>query len=398
MKHSKRLVLLLIAATVIVAVLVVVFAVILPMRAQTKRSEAALDAIQNATPAPTAVPTPEPAPTPQPPWRVQVMRRYGNNGALGFLKEFDPEGRLLADEEDGVRREYTYDGAGNLVKLTNYRKGAEGENRVSSWKEYQYDADGRKREELTYHEDGNGGAYLDEQFSSTYDEHGNILRYEKSSKRDGLYEWEDYSYTYDEVGRIVKEVCTGTHVSDGACTQTDTYRYDAEGRLLEHQGKFVTERETQDPYSEREVYEYNESGLLVKETEYWMGALNMSTVYAYDEQGRLIGKEEYSGGELSAFEMYEYYDNGVLRSSSRRYGDGRRIRYQEFDENGRETDGDIRYTYDEAGRVVQKIDENDTPECTKYVYDEAGRLIRENYFLIFDGEEPWGYAEYEYLY
>ncbi len=399
--QRKHLIPILLAAALVIAALVVVFAVIRPLNAQAAKTQAALDALENATPAPTAAPTPEPTATPEPPWRAQIMRKYNADGERRGLEERDPNGLLLAEEDVyGVRTEYEYDAAGNVVKRTRYQIEKNGDRSLSFWKEYRYNADGKELEELVYHTTGGGESYLDRRFTSTYDAHGNKLRYEKSSRDSGLYEWEDYTYTYDDAGRILRKVCVCTHVSDGAYTETIQNKYDAAGNLVDERHNLVTRMDTMSPFNDRTTYTYNELNQLIKMAD----SHGSSSVYEYDAAGYRVKVTDYEGGKLFAYTEFERYDNGELRKSTRYNENGTVRSVSCFDVAGNSLGGNVNYEYDAAGRPVRKnemsLRGDGVTGWTLYEYDGAGRLIRtESYTLRLDGSEQFSnYAEYEYVY
>lgn len=369
----------LIAAGVLaLAALIVIFAVILPMNARTAQTQAALVAARNTTPKPTQASTPTPAPTAEPPWRIQIMRRCSDEGVVSVVEARDPEGRMLYEEREGVRKEYIYDTNDKLVKLMQYTILDDGSLRASGRKEYSYDAVGNELEELQYditnNTDGQLESVLDERRSSTYDERGNIVRYEKSNKRSGLYEWEDTTYTYDTEERIVKTVCVNTHISEGSYTETSTYKFNAAGNQVEETHRLVSKNEWVDPYSERTTLEYNEQGQLIRENEYWNGRFNDYTIYQYDEEGRRRGWTNYQPNDSVNYR-------------------------RELDENGDPVEKGVEKTYDDAGRLVEKIEAND--DRTVYVYDDRGRLAREEFFRINSKTNDWYlryYNSYEYQY
>lgn len=351
--EKKRFIPILIAAAIVIIVLAVVFAVIVPMNARAKKSEAALGALQNAASV-SEIPAETPAPTPLPPWRVQIMRRYDAQDEQILLEERDPEGQLLAEEnEDIPRREYTYDEEGRLIKTYDTRSDGSPISHV----EYRYDAEGHELDEMEYtYKLASPGEFRPELFAhnrSVYDEHGNRTLYEKS--RNGAIEkWIESVYTYDTEGRIVKQVDTTNESENGTLTETTQYSYDDDGRLIEENYAFDSRLETSS------------------------GSGTARTTYRFDVDGKLIEETHYADGKLSHW--YEYnYRGGVLTKRIYHFEDGSAGWITEYDGQGNPIEeGMHAEERDASGKLLRTIqpDAQGNMERAEYTYDEEGRLLK----------------------
>lgn len=291
---------------------------------------------------------------------------------------------------DGTAERYSYDANGNLTR----RENSAGEtvtmeydsldrlvsvtNPVGGVRHYAYDAVGN----LTCYTDENGN-----ETQYAYTPNGNLCRVTDALSN-------ETRYTYDVMGNLIKTERTGNggeapqetrYAWDAAgnpVSMTDplgnmeTYRYDRNGRLTEktdregyttaygynHAGK-VTEILYADG---REVkLSYNALQQLEKVKD-WLGTTEIET----DALGRPLAVKDPEGKTVG----YEWGSMGEKKALV--YPDGKRAEYH-YNEamqltelvTGREQ---IRYGYDEAGRLVQK--ERPNGVTTVYGYSGAGRV------------------------
>jgi hypothetical protein len=196
------------------------------------------------------------------------------------------------------------------------------------------------------------------------------------------------------------------------------------------------EKEQTAPFFLYQVKEFNESGLLMHETEYKLNGLKEmevtyeydpqmhmlskqtyypleetleKLVYVYDNQGRKLKEENYFGDDLFETLHYSYDDKGNIIDQVRTDDEGSEIEKQisEFDDKGRiskqtyftngDNDRTIEYTYDEAGLCTKEIHhypEKGTTEVVENAYNELGKRITS--ITRDDDNEVIGYLEIEY--
>ena len=169
-------------------------------------------------------------------------------------------------------------------------------------------------------------------------------------------------YKYDAHDNLIKRI---NIFSWGGKDVLDEYVYDENGRLIEHKG---------DQYSqpERETYEYDGDGNIVRTVVYYNPSYYDISEFNYDDNGRLISKVVRECDNRP--ECYRYnIDNYDYTYDS----DGNLIKVSQIDEGLRSTN----YVYDEASRLISEYYTNAEGEVTssyEYKYDEKGRLIADN--------------------
>lgn len=181
-------------------------------------------------------------------------------------------------------------------------------------------------------------------------------------------------YSYDGSGRVISEKRLGLN--------------DAEEGVLKHEYfpngslslSIFEQFESDGTYTElyREVYSYDENGLLSSVTRIESGVTSAKTVYEYDENARLVKEMSYEGEDFCIAEFEYAYDSNNRMVSCRRsdyieesvsennYG---------YDAKGRlHTD----QCYDQSGNMLSRTeyayDDNDN-EVKRSVYTEGGELI-----------------------
>ena len=174
------------------------------------------------------------------------------------------------------------------------------------------------------------------------------------------------TYDYDDDGRLVRSA-TRWEQEPGR-TRSKAYRYDDEGRLMWQR----TENTGVHSILQIERSRYDENGRLV-ETTIAEGsedvAPGMRTIFRYDGEGRLILRE------------LQTIATGRGRFRRRFVHDGDRLVREEVDNAGKGTyPSQIVLAYDPEGRVEQRIhkwDNRDGPsEIERFTYDEHGRLVQ----------------------
>ena len=178
----------------------------------------------------------------------------------------------------------------------------------------------------------------------------------------------------------------------------------------------------EEPYAEYSDFVYNEKGQLIsKRWEEW----DETYLYEYDEQGRLVKETEIDSDDDRMVYYYTYYDTPYAYFDTR-YGSGTSFGYglvkkmtrsatisfydnavwdytYEFDDQGRviretsvfPTDyvrDEIWYEYNDQGLISRKVEhsyydgpydrESDYDSEYVYIYDSAGRLVQEEAMLF----------------
>lgn len=152
----------------------------------------------------------------------------------------------------------------------------------------------------------------------TCDEHGWVLKIDHA----GLALFQDAEYTYDEYGRVKTYELTNTNNS------FLEYTYDSEGRLIKVERPLYNGSD----YMGTSVSEYIYSdGLLTQQVEYdRLGNKLHWVVFEYDNQGRLIKQTQNSEGCVPAVIHYCYSEDGL--TCTKTYDDSTEVTV--YDANG----------------------------------------------------------------
>ncbi len=226
------------------------------------------------------------------------------------------------------------------------------------------------------------------------------LIHETFSRSDGLKGEIDYLYR-DSI--CFKAICKGLngwffgeiHYAYGPEGQKDsalllvkgehagiiTYSYDQNKRLKQEVWQFFS------GYTQNFVYEYPDSDcILYRSSNIWVRPSCKSKIirevydynghgggpsfYEYDEEGRLLKKTFVRADGLKTITEYFYLESGLLKSSVRRYNDGKT--------------GTFSYKYDKHAQLVQRnfLGSDGEQSEEKYTYDRFERLIGGKYFNI----------------
>ena len=212
-----------------------------------------------------------------------AQKSYPSATGLGTVSyQYDVAGHnTRISDSDGIIREYTYNGLGQVTSVRDYDK--PGSN-TSILKTYTYDAHGRTVT-MVYTKNTAGGDLL-ESFGYSYDKNSNIVSgthirniSDNISRTD-----ETRQYVYDNKGNLTQSTKTD-NLNEGA-QEITSYEYDAVGnRLTETVGTAETS------------YVYNGLNQLVEKT-----SPDTETSYTYDARGNQILEESIETSEEVAEE------------------------------------------------------------------------------------------------
>jgi len=172
----------------------------------------------------------------------------------------------------------------------------------------------------------------------------------------------DTLYDYDESGNLIRK--TMEYYSGGS--ETIEYQYDGSGRLT----KYIVNDRTQ------EKYEYDESGRLTTHTHYSSGSYARFTTYKYEynEAGQVIKKEtHHSVDSLETYTAFEYSGDALIRATSNTVlsngTEGPNSSVKEYDLNG-----NLIYEYGQLG--IYRYQYDDRNLCTGVSIEGVCRLER----------------------
>lgn len=202
-----------------------------------------------------------------------------------------------------------------------------------------------------------GGSETEERLVEeiTYDEHGNVLQSRK---------WED----------------------DGAI-ESNTYVYNADGKIVEHAMSLETEN-----VSERFVFERDSQGRVLSETKYYGEDPGERVVYEYMEWATPTKIFRYDAdGELESTEILEYDANGNVTTHIKSDADGSIMEQAmiAYDVNQKPVNKSVvdssnsiqsvsEIVYDDFGNVIRAMDKNAEGMVISDVvsqYDDRGNVV-----------------------
>lgn len=318
----------------------------------------------------------------------KTLYSYNERGFLDTVKQFE-------NATDGQEIAYTYDGEGNITKMT---IGAIGGKKKHIYK-YKLDLYGRMISETD--PENNVATY-------EYDTEGNLI---SLRNKNGI----TTSYIYDGLGRVLKQTNSEsgtisfnyndfdevTKITDGKMSvvnkynsfgevietirnsSSETYTYDNEGRVTTHTVK------DNDMGEVKTSYTYD---ILGRTTSIITGAGTENITY--DDAGRIKKKTIDS---LGTEKLYSYYKNGLLKSVNT-YRNEQLINTEnsEYDLSGNktleETDGNVkRYVYDGLNRLKSFIENNG--DQTEYEFDSFGNISKE--YTLTSGDIKTKYYHYD---
>ena len=156
--------------------------------------------------------------------------------------------------------------------------------------------------------------------------------------------------------------------------------YTYEDIQVDENGNVISQREGANTY----IYEYNEDGLLVKETrENTLYGIEINT-YEYDENGLVVRTEEDNDGSITDGKAFTY---------SYTFDDEGRVASMKSENVNGEWSALTEYTYNDDGSIDTATEHSSKVYVTKFYYDENGNVIRT--FTTADGWTRERTFEYE---
>jgi hypothetical protein len=231
----------------------------------------------------------------------------------------------------------------------------------------------------------------------------------------------------DESGNTLVET---KYSEDGEVEEKNSYRYNQEGKLLEHTLLYAV-----DDVTERRMLTRNEKGFLLSEIKYYGDDSGERTEYVYDEKDNLIekrhfdeegvfvGKENFKYDEIGSLTEHIKYTNtdAIEEHYTFQKIDDKTIEQVQhnpdgslanrtvirFNDEGKELSSEqktadgklissITTVYDEKGNITERHYNDFYSKTNRYVYDENNRCIMQE---LFDGngtlvrKNMYGYDE-----
>lgn len=189
-----------------------------------------------------------------------------------------------------------------------------------------------------------------------------VLVVERGTESGMIYK---YSYTFNSRGDVEE---WRSFFADGEPCDRRVYRYDAEGRNTElawyrHEG----------PFWQTVRYKYDAEGKMVESCEGTEGSILNREIYNYDEQGRLVkeifgdGEEENHGRVCYKYDaeghkiekLLSYSPSGELYSKTQYLydADGNEVGVDYYDDDGKMWSS-VRYSYDSKGNRTEFVDDS----------------------------------------
>lgn len=284
---------------------------------------------------------------------VEVTTEKNANGEVIYQKCTDPYGKVVREENNGIRTDYTYDKQGNV--FTTYSRGVSGTNFTTQKLVVTvYDKYGRLTDTIQNPVYRNGAFTVDATnsivTSNKYDENGNLIE-EKDGRGNKT------TYEYDEEGRLTK-----VSIPDGTETVNDTlYAYDIQNKDTSGYIISTTDKTTNALGNVSEIVKNGAGQVLSVEDKHSTNSIK--TTYEYDASGNKI-KETLSNG---SYITYVYDKKNLLISKLEKNINGIWVKLTS-------------YSYNEDDLLVQVGDYNVTGNIPKayrytiYEYDALGRM------------------------
>ena len=222
---------------------------------------------------------------------------------------------------------------------------------------------------------------------SVYEKSEGLLSQEVWYNENGL-KFSTVKYEYDAAGRLVKETTLG--INDAPVGYKE-YVLNADG-LPETMINYIADGPEEYSEEYRVLFEYNDTGLKMKETSMIGDTATSVTTYAY-EGSDLVSVKYYEGSELISDIAYEYDGSGKLTKLVRRdmledsetsetctYGENGLVASREVS-SGDGIESRTEYSYDEHENEISVSiygPDGSAISITKneYEYDEPGNIVK----------------------
>lgn len=222
---------------------------------------------------------------------------------------------------------------------------------------------------------------------SVYEKSEGLLSQEVWYNENGL-KFSTVKYEYDAAGRLVKETTLG--INDAPVGYKE-YVLNADG-LPETMINYIADGPEEYSEEYRVLFEYNDTGLKMKETSMIGDTATSVTTYAY-EGSDLVSEKYYEGSELISDIAYEYDGSGKLTklvrldmledsetSETCTYGETGLLASREVS-SGEGIESRTEYSYDEHGNEISVSiygPDGSAISITKneYEYDEPGNIVK----------------------
>lgn len=222
---------------------------------------------------------------------------------------------------------------------------------------------------------------------SVYEKSEGLLSQEVWYNENGL-KFSTVKYEYDAAGRLVKETTLG--INDAPVGYKE-YVLNADG-LPETMINYIADGPEEYSEEYRVLFEYNDTGLKMKETSMIGDTSTSVTTYAY-EGSDLVSEKYYEDSELISDIAYEYDGSGKLTKLVRRdmledsetsetctYGENGLVASREVS-SGDGIESRTEYSYDEHGNEISVSiygPDGSAISITKneYEYDEPGNIVK----------------------
>lgn len=344
---------------------------------------------------------------------IKSGRHDSDGTVIWYENEYDENGREIRYaryDGDGTAiywYEYEYDESGNEIRFKSYSstgyyvseykydedgriiyKSYENNGIVTSKQENEYGEDGNIIKEILTNYDSDTGKKIYEKISKyTYDENGNLIKYDFFSREGKEVENLRWKREYDEDGRG-----TGFYLYDNE--KTASYKskteYDENGWVISYKsydkkGNVLVRKET----------EYDESGKVIKEN-YYDADGNLIQYYEneYDDFGSLTRQTMYENGVLKSEKQtsYAYHYIGNIDAEAADYMDND-MSPEEYNRKQRQIflrflngEGKVRYYRDEYKLQDGKIIDETITDLIDFNYIREYKLTPEYTFLDMTGD------------
>ncbi len=200
-------------------------------------------------------------------------------------------------------------------------------------------------------------------------------------------EFLEMTIDFDTEGRVVSEI---KFTEDGEMEEQNDYRYDANGKLIEHELYYAL-----DEAREKVVLVRDEKGKLVSETKMYGDEKGAHVEFEYDSKDRVVAIVNYDDdGDFSSRETIEYNDaGGIVKRSTLGidnkivseikfvYLSDKQVEETHYDEKGKMGNLTVT-TFDDKGKEVNSVERNAQGKLISSmlnIFDDRGNVIEKIY-------------------